>query len=105
MVALNSGGLAEILAGSSIIDPYLQVTSLHSIQQPNSTITRYQVQLSDGTHTHSALLPDKYIDLIIEQGLAMGTIICVKNYSCKLINNFMYVISFPLPLIAFLLSC
>ena len=51
MVTLTSGGLAKILAGSSIIDPYLQVTSLHSIQKPNSTITKYRVQLSDGTHS------------------------------------------------------
>ena len=98
MVTLTLGALADILAGTSINDPYLQVTSLHSIHQLHSTITKYRVDLSDGTHTHSALLADKYNNLIIEEALVIGTIICVKKYSCKLVNNFMYAISFPLSL-------
>ncbi|XP_059071827.1 replication protein A 70 kDa DNA-binding subunit E-like [Cryptomeria japonica] len=47
MATLTTNAIADILAGMSLVDPSLQVTAIHSIQQPHSTNVKFRVQLSD----------------------------------------------------------
>ncbi|XP_057840438.1 replication protein A 70 kDa DNA-binding subunit A-like [Cryptomeria japonica] len=92
MATLTANAITDILAGMSLVDPSLQVTAIHSIQQPHSTNVKYRLQLSDGMHTHPTLLPDQMNSLVLEEALVTGSILCLTEYSCKIFDKYTAII-------------
>lgn len=94
MAILTTNAIADILEGISGLSPVLQVASIDSIQQAHSTLHKYRVQLSDGSHTHHALLLDQFNNLVLEEALVKGSIVLLEQYTLKMFNKFTYVHSF-----------
>lgn len=92
MANLTTNAIASILSGISALDPCLQITSIDSIQQSCLTTIKYRVQLSDGLHSHHALLPTQYNSFVIEEALKKGSVVRLQHYTSKKYTNFTYVI-------------
>ncbi|XP_059073512.1 replication protein A 70 kDa DNA-binding subunit E-like [Cryptomeria japonica] len=92
MATLIANAIPDILAGMSLVDPSLQVTAIHSIQQPHSTNVKYRLKLSDGMHTHPTLLPNQMNSLVLEEALVTGSILCLTEYSCKIFDKYTAII-------------
>lgn len=79
----------NMLLGISGIDPILQITSIDSIQHSFSTSTKYEAQLSDGLHSHHALLPIKNNIDVAKEALKKGTIDQFQEHTSKNFKNYM----------------
>jgi len=75
MKTLTKNTIMSILLSIFGIEPIFQITFVDSIQHSSSISTKYRAQLSDGLHSHQALLLIENNINIFEEALKKGIIV------------------------------
>ena len=75
MDTLTSDAIHQLIIGHNITFLVVQVCSINNLQEGLGEANRYNLDISDGTHVHQALLPMKYNENIALGKIKVGSII------------------------------
>ncbi|RCV06480.1 hypothetical protein SETIT_1G166000v2 [Setaria italica] len=91
---LTPGGVRAIVDGAlpAQIQPVLQVLQVRQVTNPNpnpnpNTSERYRMTLSDGAHSHQAILATAFNPFVWDGTLRVGTIVHLNEFICNTIHD------------------
>eukprot|EP01104_Vermistella_antarctica_P004477 TRINITY_DN1491_c0_g2_i3.p1 TRINITY_DN1491_c0_g2~~TRINITY_DN1491_c0_g2_i3.p1 ORF type:complete len:391 (-),score=145.22 TRINITY_DN1491_c0_g2_i3:47-1135(-) len=84
-IQLTNGAVSGMQNGNAVQEPVVQVLEIKQIQAQsnNSAPVRYRLNISDGVHSHVAMLATKLNDLVNNNQLVVNSIIKVCEFICN----------------------
>ena len=88
---LTENTITLLLAGSTSLQPSLQIFELSLIPSTKTSSPHYRVSLFDGASQHRSLLPAAYNGHVTSGDLQLGSIIILRKAACTFLQNYAYI--------------
>ncbi|KAH9304384.1 hypothetical protein KI387_008788, partial [Taxus chinensis] len=86
-ITLTHEGITQLIEGGSNVDPTFQILHLSSLRSILNTGAQHRVDLSDGIHFQTALLPSKFASRVTDKSIQEGSIVCLHKSLVRMIKS------------------